>query len=70
MEEDKEVVVWRYNERTHIENHIKEIKCGFGMEYLPSGDFGANAVHFAIGMITYNLFSTLEVETSNVLYSP
>lgn len=56
MEEDKEEVVWRYNERAHIENHIKELKGGFGMEYLPSGDFRANAVHFAIGIMTYNLF--------------
>lgn len=56
MEEDKEKVVWQYNERAHIENHIKEIKSGFGMEYLPSGDFTANAVHFGIGIMTYNLF--------------
>lgn len=56
MEEDKEEVVWRYNERAHIENHIKELKSGFGMEYLPSGDFRANAVHFGIGIMTYNLF--------------
>lgn len=56
MEEDKEKVVWRYNERAHIENHIKELKGGFGMEYLPSGDFRANAVHFGIGIMTYNLF--------------
>ena len=56
MEEDTEEVVWRYNERAHIENHIKELKGGFGMEYLPSGDFRANAVHFGIGIMTYNLF--------------
>ena len=39
-----------------IENHIKEIRAGFGMERLPSGDFGANAVYFGIGIMTYNLF--------------
>lgn len=48
--------VWRYTGRVQIENHIKEIRGRFGMERLPSGDFAANAVHFAIGIMTYNLF--------------
>jgi hypothetical protein len=26
------------------------------MEWMPSGDFGANAVYFGIGILTYNLF--------------
>ena len=56
MEGSGEGVVWRYNGRAHIENHIKEIKCGFGMDRLPSGDFHGNAVHFGIGIMTYNLF--------------
>lgn len=55
-EGEAEEVVWRYQHRAYIENHIKEIKSGFGMERMPSGDFQANAVHFAIGMMTYNLF--------------
>jgi hypothetical protein len=48
--------VWRYNGRAHIENHIRELKCGFGMEKLPSGDFGGNALFFGIGILSYNLF--------------
>jgi len=56
IEERDEEVVWRYNGRAQIENHIKEIKGGFGMDRLPSGDFSANAVHFGIGIMTYNLF--------------
>ena len=55
-EESVSEVVWLYNERAHIENHIKEIKGGFGMERMPSGEFKANAIHFAIGIMTYNLF--------------
>jgi len=55
-EENVSEVVWLYNGRAHIENHIKEIKGGFGMERMPSGEFKANAVHFAIGIMTYNLF--------------
>lgn len=56
IEEGAEQVVWRYNGRAQIENHIKEIKGGFGMEWMPSGEFCANAVHFGIGIMTYNLF--------------
>jgi hypothetical protein len=56
VEESPEEVVWKYNGRAQIENHIKEIKSGFGMEWMPSGDFGANGVYFGIGILTYNLF--------------
>lgn len=56
IEERDEEVVWGYNGRAQIENHIKEIRGGFGMERLPSGDFLANAVYFGIGIMTYNLF--------------
>lgn len=56
IEEAKEEVVWQYHERAYIENHIKEIKTGFMMEQMPSGDFGANALYFGIGIMTYNLF--------------
>jgi len=51
-----EQVVWRYHGRSQIENHIKEIKHGFGMQWMPSGECAANAMHFAIGVMTYNLF--------------
>jgi hypothetical protein len=56
IDESTEEVVWRYNGRAHIENHIKEIKSGFGMDRMPSGDFRANGAHFGIGIMTYNLF--------------
>jgi hypothetical protein len=56
VEESPEEVVWKYNGRAQVENHIKEIKSGFGMEWMPSGDFGANGVYFGIGILTYNLF--------------
>jgi hypothetical protein len=56
VKETAEQVVWRYNGRSQIENHIKEIRSGFGMGGMPSGDFAANAIHFAIGVMTYNLF--------------
>jgi hypothetical protein len=56
IDESAEGVVWRYNKRAQIENHIKEIKSGFGMDRMPSGEFLANSVHFGIGIMTYNLF--------------
>jgi hypothetical protein len=56
IDQRAEQVVWRYNKRAQIENHIKEIKGGFGMGRMPSGGFLANAVHFGIGIMTYNLF--------------
>jgi hypothetical protein len=63
VEESPEEVVWKYNGRGQIENHIKEIKGGFGMEWMPSRDFGASAVYFGIGILTYNLSITQKVLT-------
>jgi len=62
-EEDIEQIVWRYNQRSQIENNIKELKNGFGMEKLPSGDFEGNAVYFGIGVMTYNLFIAQKLYT-------
>lgn len=56
LDKSSEEVVWRYNERGQAENIIKELKGGFGMEALPSGDFGANAMWFALGVFAYNTF--------------
>jgi hypothetical protein len=38
------------------ENRIKDLKCGFGMEYMPCGTFAANAAFFAIGVLAHNLY--------------
>lgn len=50
-----EVLQW-HNQRGQAENFNKELKIGFGMERLPSGQTEANAVFFRIGVIAYNLF--------------
>jgi len=50
-----EVLVW-HNQRGQAENFNKELKSGFGLERMPCGQFGANAVFFRIGVIAYNLF--------------
>ena len=55
-EESAEEVVRWYNQRGECsENRIKELKIGFGMERMPCGDFGANAVFFRIGILAYNV---------------
>lgn len=49
-------IVW-YNQRGETsENRLKELKIGFGQERMPCGQFGANAMFFAIGVLAYNLF--------------
>jgi hypothetical protein len=50
-----EEVVWFHNRRGQAENLIKELKIGFGMEQMSSGDFGANGLWFSIGVLAYNL---------------
>ena len=57
-EEEKaahEVLRW-HNQRGQAENFNKELKHGVGLEQLPCGDSGANAVLFRIGVLAYNLF--------------
>jgi hypothetical protein len=54
-----EVLAW-HNQRGQAENFNKELKVGFGMEQMPCGQLGANAVFFRIGVIAYNLFIGLK----------
>ena len=50
-----EEVIRFHNERGQAENEIKELKIGFGMEQMTSGDYRANTVWFGLGVLTYNL---------------
>lgn len=59
-EEDKREVVAFYNQRGEIENWIKELKTGFGVEWMPCGESYANAVYFRLGVIAYNLFVAMK----------
>jgi hypothetical protein len=52
---EAEEVVWFHNQRGQVENFIKELKIGFGMEQMTSGDFAANALWFGLGVLAYNL---------------
>lgn len=55
-ESAEETLRWYGRRGDTSENRIKELKIGFGMERLPCGDFGANAVFFRLGTLAYNLF--------------
>jgi hypothetical protein len=60
-EESAKEVVKLHNQRGQLENYIKELKSGFGMEWMPCGETYANAVFFRIGVIAYNLFQALKL---------
>jgi len=60
-EEQAEEVVFLHNQRGQAENFIKELKDGFGMNWMPCAETYANAVFFRIGVIAYNLFLALKL---------
>lgn len=53
-------VIWKHNGRGQSENWHKELKLGVGMEQMPCGQFEANALYFAIGVLAYNLAQVLK----------
>ena len=53
-DECEEEIVWLHNERCEVENLRKELKIGFSMEQMVSGDFKANAFYFSLGILVYN----------------
>jgi hypothetical protein len=61
-EESASEIIWLHNQRGESENWHKELKLGFGMEQLPCGQFTANALFFAIGVLAYNLGLVLKAE--------
>lgn len=56
MDLSDEQVVLVYNERSCVENHIKELQHGFALDGVPCGEFEANAMWFGIGVLAYNLW--------------
>ena len=60
-EEKAEEVIALHDQRGQAENFIKELKEGFGMEWMPCGQTDANAVFFRIGVISYNLFQAMKL---------
>lgn len=60
-EECPQEIVELHNQRGQAENFIKELKEGFGMDWMPCGEVYANAVFFRIGVISYNLFQAMKL---------
>lgn len=54
-----ELLRW-HRERSNCENHIKELKHGFGLASLPSGDFFVNAVYLRIMTLAFNLIASFK----------
>jgi hypothetical protein len=54
-------VVRFHNKRGQVENSIKELKLGFGMEQMTSEDFRANALWFALGVLASNLVQGMKL---------
>jgi hypothetical protein len=59
-EEPASAVIGKHNQRGNSENGHKELKVGFGMEQMPCGQFEANALYFALGVLAYNLAQLLK----------
>jgi hypothetical protein len=55
-----ETMDWYHARGEHSENRIKELKRDFAMERMPCGQFEANALFFAIGVLAYNLYKLFE----------
>jgi hypothetical protein len=47
---------WHSGRGDVSENRIKDLKIGFGMDYMPYGAFAANAAFFALDVLAHNLF--------------
>ena len=60
-EETATQVVAIYNQRGDVENNFKELKNGFGMDWMPCGELQANAAFFRIGILAYNLFQAMKL---------
>ena len=60
-EEKAREVIALHNQRGEVENIFKELKQGFGMDWMPCGETQANAVFFRIGVIAYNLFQAMKL---------
>jgi len=69
-EERATEVIWKHNERGNSENWHQELKIGVGMEQMPCGQFQANALYFAIGVLAYNLAQLLKRQVLPASYRP
>jgi hypothetical protein len=52
-----EMLILEADHRAHaeVENTIRDLKYGMGLNHLPSGQFGANGAWFALNVVAHNL---------------
>ena len=60
----RDVFKWYNQGCTSSKNRINDLKVCFGMERMPCGQIGANAVFFRIGAISYNINRLFLLKTS------
>ena len=57
--EQRRLIRW-YWERCNCENHIKELKYGFGLNQFPCSNYVPNGVYFHLVILAYNLVQALQ----------
>ncbi|MCK4468404.1 MAG: hypothetical protein KAU60_08635, partial [Desulfobacterales bacterium] len=60
----RDVFKWYNQGCASSKNRINDLKVYFGMERMPCGQAGANAVFFRIGAISYNINRLFLLKTS------
>lgn len=59
-EESVSAVIWKHNERGNSENWHKEPTVGWALEQMRCGQFEANVLYFAMGVLAHNLAQRLK----------
>jgi len=54
-------VIWHHNGRGNAECYIEDGKYGLNLRYLPCGQFNANTIYYAIGILAYNLIKLMQI---------
>ena len=49
-----------HRRRAEVENTIRDLKYGVGLNHLPSGPFGANAAWYRLSLLAYNVLTVLK----------
>ena len=56
-----EEVVWHHHGRGNCERYIEDTKYGLTLKYVPCGQLEANAMYYALGMVTFNLLKLMQM---------
>jgi hypothetical protein len=57
---DSNAVILFHQKRGSMEKAIGELKNQFGLDHLPCGQYGANALYFTIGVLAYNIMQIIK----------